>query len=288
MSSLSLENTEKHHRTIGWLIIACLLFLRIGVLGIIGTFTHPVWLEPFFEVSTYLGTAIIIWWERDHLEEFHIDGIALILILVLKPVETLLLSHFWKIDTPLTFPHPLSFALWIIPLVLLISLAFSKFKFPKIRINILVWILIGIISGFLTILLTAYPMSFYDIDLSRLPYTLKQFYTDLSPYVFIWQGGYAGVTEEPLFRGLLWGYLLKAGISNWKILLIQTFLFTLSHLYFLRTDPINFFIGVPIAATVLGLLAWKSRSIATSIAAHSTMNSIGWQVILIYATLRMK
>jgi membrane protease YdiL (CAAX protease family) len=276
----------KIRNNFGWVLLFGLLFLRIVILGIIGSFIHPDWLSPLFEVGTYLLTAIFIWWERSHLEEFHIDGIALILILTLKPIQTLILKY-WHFNTLLTFPNPLAIVLWIIPFILLIILILNKFKFPKIRLNILVWIIIGFISGIVTDLITGYPMSF-QVNANLLPYTIKQFISTLSPYLFIYQAGYAGISEEPLFRGILWGYLRRIGVSNLRILLIQTLLFMFGHIYYIKTAPFSLFIGVPIAAIVLGLLAWRSKSIATSIAAHATMNAIGYQIDLLFATIRLK
>ncbi len=103
---------------------------------------------------------------------------------------------------------------------------------------------------------------------------------------FFYQLGFAGITEEPLFRGFLWGYLRKAGWRERWIWICQIVLFTLGHVYYLHTAPISFWIVVPVNAAVLGVLAWRSRSIATTMACHAADNALGYSFALLLANLR--
>jgi membrane protease YdiL (CAAX protease family) len=103
---------------------------------------------------------------------------------------------------------------------------------------------------------------------------------------FPYQLGYAAVTEEPLFRGFLWGYLRKSGWKEIWIWLTQAGLFALGHIYYLNKAPLSFGIIVPVGALVMGLFAWRSRSIATSMAAHGAMNALGYTVGYIIAYYR--
>lgn len=92
---------------------------------------------------------------------------------------------------------------------------------------------------------------------------------------FIIQLSNAAVTEEPFFRVFLWGLLKK---TNWKdswICLFQAALFMLGHIRYLGKANYSFFILVPIAALILGLLAWRSKSIGTSMITHALINSVG-------------
>jgi membrane protease YdiL (CAAX protease family) len=200
-------------------------------------------------------------------------------------METHILQY-WKFDSLLTFPKPFSLIIWSISILLILSLILGKYKFPKIHLNIIVWLIIGFISGIFTVLLIGYPGSL-GIERSLLPYSFQQFISSLSPQLFFYQAGYAAVSEEPLFRGFLWGYLRKIRISNFKILLIQAFLFMVGHIYRIKTDPISLFIVVPIGAIILGILAWRSKTISTSIVTHATVNAIGMGVFRLFATLRM-
>jgi membrane protease YdiL (CAAX protease family) len=98
--------------------------------------------------------------------------------------------------------------------------------------------------------------------------------------IFPYQIGYAAITEEPLFRGFLWGALRK---QNWKegwINIFQTILFTISHLYYFNTNRLALFITVPLGAFVFGKLASRSNSKATSMVTHGMMNALG--IIITY------
>lgn len=91
---------------------------------------------------------------------------------------------------------------------------------------------------------------------------------------FVYQLGYAAVLEETVFRGFLWGYLLKLGWKDSRIWIFQTVLFTLGHMSGLRWYPLQFFVTVPIATLILGYLVWRSRTITSSLAAHGMNNAI--------------
>jgi len=99
-------------------------------------------------------------------------------------------------------------------------------------------------------------------------------------FLFITQLNNAALSEEPLFRGFIWGYLKK---RNWKehwILLFQAFIFSLGHIYYLPKLPIAF-LGTFFAGLVFGLVVWKSKSISASIVVHGLANSMG-QLIIYY------
>jgi membrane protease YdiL (CAAX protease family) len=240
------------HNSITFLLIAGLLFLRLPFLAGITYLlkTSPNWLGSAFEISTYLLTAILIWWERDRLLDFHVDGLALTIILFFKPIETIIRA-FWGWDkSGLAFPNPLGLLFWAIA--------------------------IGVLVGAVELALLGYPMSF-QVDES-----CRQLRPELVPILvqaipgFIYQLGYAAVTEEPLFRGFLWGYLRKVGWKEVWIWLFQAALFCLGHIYYLDRAPISFWIIVPTGALVMGLVAWRSRSIAASMAAHGCGNALGY------------
>ena len=94
-------------------------------------------------------------------------------------------------------------------------------------------------------------------------------------YAFVYQLGMAAVSEEPLFRGFLWGHLRKL---NWReiwIWLFQAGLFSLAHIYYLWSYPISFWLIVPFGGLVPGP-GWHGARvrIATSMATHGAMN--GW------------
>lgn len=89
------------------------------------------------------------------------------------------------------------------------------------------------------------------------------------------QIAYVAIYEEAIFRGFLWGYLEKKKWDNKWILVFQGILFWLLHLYYLPNSPIVFWISVPLVGLILGLVAWRSRSITTTIIIHALYNTLG-------------
>jgi membrane protease YdiL (CAAX protease family) len=65
---------------------------------------------------------------------------------------------------------------------------------------------------------------------------------------------------------------------RWKecwIWLFQAALFMLGHIYYLGTYNYSFWIIAPLSGLILGLLAWRTRSIGTSMIAHGIVNALG-------------
>jgi membrane protease YdiL (CAAX protease family) len=91
----------------------------------------------------------------------------------------------------------------------------------------------------------------------------------------------AAIPEEPLFRGFLWGVLKRYKWRDVWILFFQAGLFLFGHIYYYGGMPISFWVVVPTGGIILGILAWKSRSITTSMTAHAFINAIA-QVVTFY------
>jgi len=93
--------------------------------------------------------------------------------------------------------------------------------------------------------------------------------------LILYQAAYAGLSEEPLFRGFLWGYLRKLGWSENKILLSQAGLFAFAHVELLLAGwPISFALTF-VGGVLLGWLVMRSRSISVSILSHGFANAVG-------------
>jgi membrane protease YdiL (CAAX protease family) len=268
-----IAKSTRTHQIVSWLLIGVLLFIRIPILGVIGIFTKADWLVTVYEAGTYLFTAVFLWWEYKNLKDFHVDMLVLWIIILAKPLQTLILA-FWKIDTELTFPHLPSLLLWLISLGLGIALWFRRKDLPKFQWKSLGWFGAGILIGIATAVVLAIPGA-YQADYSIRP---AEFWSILKPQLipsFFYQLGYSAGAEEPLFRGILWGALRKAGWKDVWILLFQAGLFTLGHMYYLGSFPFSLFVIVPTASIVLGLAVWRSRTISTSMATHAMLNTLG-------------
>lgn len=285
MENIALSR-DKSNQIIALILLAGLLLLRLPFLAGIVFFARPSWLDPAFQIGTYLLTACLIWWERDRLADFHIDKLALGIIIFFKPIQTIILS-IWKFsDNPLTFPHWLSFSFWIIAACLLFALWRSHPNIAKVSRASFGWFGLGVLAGLFAVLLLSFPMSF-QVDKSQLFGKPPIFALLLQALPsFFYQLGYAAVTEEPLFRGFLWGYLQKAGWKNVWIWLFQAGLFTLGHIYYINKAPISFWLIVPLDALILGAVVWRSKTISSSFAAHATMNALGYTMGYIIASFR--
>ncbi len=285
----TVENTaptkDKTHAIVAGSLLAALLILRLLFLGGGGIlWENNAWLEPVYQIGTYFFTACLIWWERDRLVEFHIDKLALAIIILFKPVQTLMLGFWWGSVPILAFPKWPSLLIWLIALGLVLALWPSRALLPKLSKSSFRWLGIGIVVGLLVVLLLGYPMSL-QIDKSQIHGNINILAAFSSPALigFLYQLGYAAVSEEPLFRGFLWGYLQKLRWKGVWIWLFQAGLFMLGHIYYINEFPISFWIIVPVVSLVLGGLAWKSKTIASSLAAHATMNALGYTVGYIIA-----
>jgi membrane protease YdiL (CAAX protease family) len=277
---------DKRHQIVAWALLAGLLFLRLPFLGGIALFASPNWLDPTFQIGTYLLTACLIWWERDRLVDFHIDKLALSIIILFKPIQTIILV-IWDFNyLPLAFPNLPSLAFWVISLGLFLAIWLSHAHLPKLSRLSSRWFGVGILVGFISTLIMAYPMSL-DIARSQIHFEPNIWVILLeAPRDFFYQLGYAAVSEEPLFRAFLWGYLHKAGWKTVWIWLFQAGLFMLGHIYYIPKYPFLFWLIVPLSGLILGALIWRSKTISSSLAAHATMNALGHAIGYVVASFR--
>lgn len=281
-----LPGKDKRHLRIAWSLLGGLLLLRLPYLGGIAFFAKPAWLDPSFQVGTYLLTAGLIWWERERLADFHIDGLALAIIILFKPIQGLLFPG-WRFDlSPLAFQNLYILAFWIISLGLFLALRLSHTPLPKVTKTSWRWFGLGLLAGFISILVTAYPMSL-EIDKSEVYQPNLLGLLVRMPREFIYHLGYAAVTEEPLFRAFLWVHLLKAGWKPVWVWLFQAGLFMLGHIYYINVLPVSFWLLVPLAGLILGALVWRSKTISSSLAAHAIMNTLGYPLANMIASLRL-
>ncbi len=280
-SSIPLKSKMDLHQFIFWFLISLLLILRLPILGLT-TYLVPStfkWVVPLYEIGTYLIIIFLIWWERENLQIHHMDGLAIFLIIIFKPLSTLIL-HFWIPSNPMAFPKTISLAFFI-PSVILLTLVLRK----KITAKIDTWRSIRwfIAGGFLGVLLMVIE------GIIMIKYLNSPF--PINPGAEGWfypfyQIGFAAVPEEPLFRGFLWGGMKKAGIKDFWILIIQTVAFTLAHIYYLNTPKaILYLIIIFINSLCMGILVWKSRLISSTIAFHGFANGSSLAQFWVYSLL---
>jgi membrane protease YdiL (CAAX protease family) len=214
--------------------------------------------------GTYLIIAILIILKRDSLLDYNIGFYSLLIFLIAPAAE--LLSYY-------VFSGTILLDSWIkigISICLFITLLFNRPKLNKRSVKeILLWLFIavavGICGGILLGVINKTQTSMYNPDRPSARYLFHAFFLQLNN---------AAIIEEPLLRGFLWGLLRNLHWKEYWILLFQTTLFMLGHLFYLGFNNFNFWIVIPVVGLILGLVAWRSRSIGTSMIMHGLINSV--------------
>ncbi len=237
---------------ISLLLLGGLLFLRFPFLIIadavlIDKLSEVRFIIPIiYDGGTYLLTAILIWWERERLQEFWID---------LASAITFLCQ---------TFCFPIGIGLFW-------AMRRSRAKFPATPNGVWHWLLTGAILAITCDML----IMTWGINPSHPRGPEAASFSHLVPAILI-QMTNAAVWEEPLFRGFLWGYLRRAQWKNGWIWLFQAALFTLGHVYFLKNEAfIPWLIRMLLPSLLIGFIAWRARSIFVSMVTHGVFNAYG-------------
>jgi membrane protease YdiL (CAAX protease family) len=79
------------------------------------------------------------------------------------------------------------------------------------------------------------------------------------------------LVEEVIFRGLFWMCLEELGWPSLAIVFAQALLFWVFHIYYMFSDPILFWLALPIGI-ILGTLVLKYKSITPGSIAHILFN----------------
>lgn len=251
----------------GLLLLAGLLFLRLPFL----VPAQMLRFSPAYDIyftGTYWLTLLLIWVERDGLSQYHI-GPAAVALLALSPVIDQAAYWMAKVTTDIPFIPPVRW-LEIVPgLILLIALALRGFPRPVEGRHVWVWVFAALPLGLMAAALLGLA------ERSQTAQVAGQV-VPLAAVVFRFtvQFTRAATYEEPLFRGILWGYLRQRQWSDLHVWLLQVGLFSVGHLYYFGPFPISFWLAVPVLGMICGLLAWRSRSIIPSMVAHGVINGL--------------
>lgn len=255
--------------TVFWIVLSILLILRI-VLASWTTYLFPatsVWIEPLYEIGTYLLIAFLIWWERARLPLHHLDFWSIVIIIVFKPLSTILLPLMGDTGNPLAFPRWPSLATFVIALILVGCIISKKIDIGKPSRQPILWFIAGGITGVMLFVLYGIIMiRYFGYPVPPNPGTMAL----IAPF---YQLGHAAVAEETVFRGFLWGGLRNKGLKEYWIVLIQSVLFTTAHIHLLDTpQPLPSFGILFMGGIIFGLFVWRSRSLSSSMAAHGFAN----------------
>lgn len=83
------------------------------------------------------------------------------------------------------------------------------------------------------------------------------------------------VIEESYYRGLIYGLLLLLGWKQERALLVQAGLFFGSHYLLIATDPVLFFVLIPVYTVVASITLRKYHMLYVPIMVHTANNVLG-------------
>lgn len=230
------------------------------------------WVYDAYYASTYLLVALFIFRHRLALAHFHFTGLSIVLFIiapVADPAVHALFGYplsqapfFWPVGLTLDIPTI------IISLILAGALWIKRSEVCTGRDSSW-WLILAVIIA----MGVAFPVKWLTIPAN--PLTIERTLTPgILAAMLVSQLAKAAAMEEPVFRGILWGYLSLRGWTWKRILIIQTILFWIPHISNLNL-PVLFWIWAPLYGLIFGLIAWRSRSIATTMLSHTVTNTIG-------------
>jgi membrane protease YdiL (CAAX protease family) len=271
------SNSAFHRRILTWTIIGIYLVIRIGLVSVSRVITHMQssdWIDAVYQLSAYLLVLLLVCINYNCLPKYNIDRLALFLLIAGMLLNTLLR----KLKLP--FPVPSTIDLSVVHAVIAVSLlAFvlaHRSMLKSLIVPSMAYIVLAFVVGLLGATVTGFLIR--TTQPSFLPQHATVTQLALLP---VQQFSYAALSEEPFFRGFLWGALREAGFKDRGAFVVQALLFWLAHIYYLGTYPLSFWFIVPLGAVLFGLLIWFSKSLSTSLIAHGLMNGVG-QAIAFY------
>ena len=236
-------------------------------------------LVHFGELAAFCITLILIISNRSRLFIYKIDLSALLLILLFRPLDSILMSS-WGMTWITSTKRWGGIAICVLSFLVLIVFIIRRKDFVlngQLRENAYS-ILLGIVGGIIGVLIISVPIVIYG-RIKQTPMTIEKSSFMDCILMFAHQTGYAAVYEEPIFRGFLWGYLESKGLKEVRILLIQAGLFTLGHFYYFPNTLYSFLFIVPVCSLILGILVKKTKTISSSIVAHGFINGLRYDVM---------
>ncbi len=139
----------------------------------------------------------------------------------------------------------------------------KRFRFPTSK-SVMAGILWagGTVVAIAALGLLLHPMR------STLPTMLGRYIFDQ----FVVETSLVTVIEESYFRGLIYGLLILVGVREDKALLLQAGLFFGGHYLIIGSDPLRFFVLIPVYTIVASLATKKYRMLYVPIMIHTATN----------------
>jgi len=242
------------------LFVVAILIGEVLILNVIINFVSidEGLVRYWFLLSSYIFIIIILFLEKDHLEEFHIDRFSIMLLIVFGSI----------LHRKLLIPQEDIYIilLWVMSGVLLFFLIknwkrLTHNNFYELFNAALITIIFVILLNYFENLFIAGPA--IEDEKSAFLRTLRHLIFSLS---------FVAPPEEFLFRGLLWGILVRLGWREKKAIIFQGILFSLLH--FRAGNAIRFFLLIPLTAIFFSILIIKYKRLFPAIMGHALINAI--------------
>ncbi|MEW6609713.1 MAG: CPBP family intramembrane glutamic endopeptidase [bacterium] len=209
----------------------------------------------------YLVIALLICLERKNLNEFNLDRLSLLI---------LILSSVFRRRLGVENEGYFLFVIGIAGLAVFISTIPNWTKTPKTDFR---WLAIGLFVALLSLIPITFIESFQVQTIQNSGPGLYGLFWDMIRRA-IYELSFTAPVEEILFRGFIWGYLRKLKWDVNKIIWVQGALFWFLHIGRIRS-PLTFFFSVPILTYISSELTKRSGQVSPSIISHLIINTIG-------------
>lgn len=242
------------------ILILILLVLRIPFTLIVdfAFYSPPSWASDILELGMYIFIGALLWINRDCLADFHINRVSVWIYILSCTILRFTLSV-----TTISF--------WVFGLIVLWMLIRKHLVLRPINNEDYLWAFRGLILGFLMSVVLSYFLNLIN-PIGLIP-SRQRPSLFFGVGAFFFELAHAALPEEMIFRGFLWGYMKSKGWEDKKILILQAGIFWLAHLNYYE-KPYTLWITVPLLSLILGIVVWRSRSIASSMVMHAVYNSM--------------
>ncbi len=230
------------------------------------------WLIPVIVSTLYIMISVFVLTAGGPLANYNIDLLSLIILLLFETI--------FRFDNIPSNGLAIVFKaiVWIIAGAILFRMISGRIVLARPTKTHIIYVAIGIVSGILLALVEAYLIvhkpNFRAQPVNPATYTSANYLMRALAY----DASNGAVPEEFIFRGLFFGYLVRQSYSEKKAHLVQACAFWLSHFDRMFVSPIGFWLIIPTSSLLFSLLAWRSRSLVPSVAAHTLFNT--FQVVL--------
>jgi membrane protease YdiL (CAAX protease family) len=246
---------------IGFFLLT-VIFVEIFVIQFVQLFSvlNPYLLYSYL-TTTYIIIAILIWFEINNLQEFHLEQGTLFIFI---------LSSLFRTRLGIKGENYFLIVIALAGLSVFLAFVLHRSKIPR---SFLKWALGGVFWGLISLIPIVLVESLeLQIWLNRS--LLSNSIILIVIRMVIYQFFLGTIMEEILFRGFLWGYLRRLGWVENKIFWGQGILFWLSHFSRIIIAPLTFFFTIPILTFVSSKLTKHSRQVFPSIISHTIINTM--------------